>query len=171
MRWQTERLPIFCKICYDKVMKKGIPESTIQLVKLITKPYRGKLFLFFFLSTLGTLAWTASPLLISELINKLSKTHQIDEYVWWLVVAYAVLRIVDEVLWRIAELVMRSFKPQMVESVRFKLFAAVHKKPYSFFVNSSSGRIGHWINQTTQTTNELVDTTIWTVWGLSLIHI
>ena len=155
----------------QKEIKRGdrdtssIPTSTAQLIKRMVSPYKAKTVLFFCLTFLGILAWTASPVMISSIINELSKTHKVDSYVWWLIVAYAVLRVVDEVFWRLAELLTRTFKPQMIESVRLNLFAAVHKKPYSFFVNSSSGRIGHWINQTVETTNELVDETIWNVWG------
>jgi len=145
--------------------ESGIPRSTLQLIKQMVGPYKSKAILFFLLTFLGILAWTASPLMIAYIVNELTKTHRVDNYVWWLIVAYAVLRVLDEVLWRFGELLMRSFKPQMVESVRLNIFTAVLKKPYSFFVDSSSGRIGHWINQTVETTNEFVDTTIWTVWG------
>lgn len=148
-----------------EIDKASIPQSTQKLIKRMVKPYKSKTILFFILTFLGILAWTASPLMISEIINMLSKTHQVNNYVWLLVIIYALLRVIDEVFWRLGELLMRSFKPEMIESVRLNLFAATHKKPYSFFVNSSSGRIGHWINQTVETTNELVDTTIWTVWG------
>lgn len=145
--------------------ESGIPQSTKHLIKRMVSPYKGKAFLFFLLTFLGTLAWIASPVMISDIVNELNKTHNVNSDIWWLIVAYAVLRILDEVFWRLGEALMRSFKPQMIESVRLSLFAAIHKKPYSFFVNSSSGRIGHWINQTVETTNELVDTTIWNVWG------
>lgn len=143
----------------------AIPNSTLALVKIMIAPYKGRSFVFFVLTFLGILAWTASPLMISDTINRLSETHKVDSSIWWFVIGYGILRMLDEVLWRIAEIIMRSFKPQMIENVRLLLFSAIHKKPYSFFVNSSSGRIGHWINQTVETTNELVDTTIWTVWG------
>ncbi len=145
--------------------ESSIPRNTLQLVKRMVSPYKGKTALFFILTALGILAWTASPLMVSNIVNELSAVHHVDEYVWWLVIIFTVLRVLDEVFWRVAEFVMRSFKPQMVESVRLNLFAATNKKPYSFFVNSSSGRIGHWINQTVETTNTLVDITIWTVWG------
>ena len=131
----------------------------------MVKPYKAKTFLFFLLTFLGVLAWTASPLMVAKIVTELSKTHKVTEYVWVLVIMYAVLRFLDETLWRIGEWLMRSYKPQMVESVRLNLFAATLKKPHAFFVNSSSGRIGHWINQATATTDELVDTTIWNVWG------
>jgi ATP-binding cassette subfamily B protein len=143
----------------------SIPKSTQQLIKRMVNPYKAKSTIFFLLTFLGILAWTASPLMISDIVDELSKTGKVDNYVWWLVIAYAVLRFLDEIFWRIAELIMRSFKPQMIESVRLNLFSATHKKPHSFFVDSSSGRIGYWINQTVETTNELVDTTIWNVWG------
>src|SRR5258708_25449252 len=147
------------------IEKSAVPGSTGQLVKRMVSPYKNKAILFFLLTFFGMLAWTASPLMISDIINELSNTHHINSYIWWLIVVYAVLRVLDEVLWRLAEFLMRSFKPQMIERVRLNLFNAIHKKPYSFFVNSSSGRIGHWINQTVETSNELVDTTVWNVWG------
>ena len=148
-----------------KAQEPAIPKTTLELIRRMAGPYKGKATLFFVLSFLGTLAWYASPLMIAELINVLSDSGEVTNVVWWLIWGYAGLRVIDEVLWRVSEVVMRSFKPQMVESVRWNLFAAIHKKPYAFFVNANSGRIGHWINQTVITTNEFVDTTIWTVWS------
>ncbi len=143
----------------------AIPTSTLNLVWRMVQPYKLRCAVFFILSFLALLAWTASPLMIAKIVTELSRTHKVDHYVWVLVVIYAILRFLDELLWRIAEYVMRTFKPQMVESVRLNLFSATLKKPHAFFVDSSSGRIGHWINQTVETTNDLVDITIWNVWG------
>lgn len=142
-----------------------IPRTTMALIKLMIRPYQGRIVLFFLLTFLGTVAWYASPLVISEIINILSRDPKVTDVIWWLVFLYAILRLFDEIFWRAGEFLMRSFKPQMIEQVRLNLFTAVHKKPYSYFVNSSSGRIGHWINQTVFTMNEFVDNTIWTVWG------
>jgi ATP-binding cassette subfamily B protein len=149
----------------DDFKEPAIPATALQLIKRMVKPYRVKAFWFFFLTFLGTLCWTASPVLIARIIDELSVDKQINDYVWCLVIIYAVLRVLDEVFWRIAEYVMLTFKPQMVESVRTNLFRATHKKPHSYFVDSSSGRISYWINQTVTTMSELVDTTIWNVWG------
>lgn len=131
----------------------------------MVRPYIKKSAAFFTLTFLGALAWAASPVFIAEIINHLTQTHSIDTYIWVFVGGYALLRILNEGFWRIAEIVMISYKPQMIEAVRTNLFAATLKKPHSFFVDSSSGRIGHWINQTTSTANEFVDITIWTTWG------
>jgi ATP-binding cassette subfamily B protein len=142
-----------------------IPVSTLALITRMIRPYRAKVGLFFFLTFIGLVAWTASPLLIAKIVTELSRTHKVDHYIWVMVFLYAILRFLDETFWRIAEYLMRTFKPEMVESVRLNLFSATLKKPHAFFVDSSSGRIGHWINQTVETTNDLVDTTIWNVWG------
>lgn len=142
-----------------------MPRTTRELLLGMVRPYRGMIVAFLILTFLGILAWTASPLVISWIVTRLSNTKQVDDIVWLLVAIYGVLRILDEVLWRVGELIARSFKPQMIEGVRQRLFSSVLGRTYSFFVGSSSGRLGHWINQTTTTTNEFVDTTMWTVWG------
>ena len=142
-----------------------IPQTTLELVRHMIKPYRSKAIAFFILTFLGIVAWTGSPFIVAKIIDALAEEPELTEYIWWLVGLYAALRILDEVFWRYAEALMRTFKPQMIERVRSNLFAAIHKRPHAFFVDSSSGRIAHWINKTTDTTNELVDTTIWNVWG------
>lgn len=143
-----------------------MPAKASQLLIGMVKPYKGKTFIFFFLTFLGIAAWTASPVTISLIITRLSKDPRLTSYIWWLVVLYFVLRLLDEVLWRISEIVMRTYKPAMIERIRTMLFRATLEKSHSFYIDSSSGRIGHWINQTTSTANEFVDTTIWNVWGL-----
>lgn len=142
-----------------------MPRTTGDLLRGMVRPYRRKITAFLILTFFGILAWTASPLAISAIVTRLSETRQVDDFIWLLVFIYGALRIIDEILWRLGELIARSFKPQMIESVRQRLFSSVLNRAYGFFVGSSSGRLGHWINQTTATTNEFVDTTMWTVWG------
>ncbi|HSW99481.1 MAG TPA: ABC transporter ATP-binding protein [Patescibacteria group bacterium] len=141
------------------------PRKVKDLLIFMVRPYKKKTFLFFLLSFIGIVAWSASPVVVAKLIDKLSKDPHINAAIWLLVVAFFVLRLCDEVFWRIAEAIMRSFKPQMIERVRSLLFASTLKRSYAYSVNSSSGQIGHWINQTTNNVNEVVDTTIWNVWG------
>lgn len=142
-----------------------LPKTASQLFLVMVHPYRLKTFFFFLLTFLGMLAWTGSPVAISMIITRLSADPVVDSYIWALAIIYFALRLIDEVLWRFAELLMRSYKPQMIERIRTILFTATLKRPHEFYVNSSSGRIAHWINTATQTANEFVDTTIWTVWG------
>lgn len=142
-----------------------VPATPLEMVKLMTKPYRWRLVWFFLFSFLGVLAWTATPAVVAKIVDQLQSTRVITDMVWWLVGLYVLLRILDEVFWRVSELIMRSMKPQMEEAVRANLFGAVLKRQYAFFVNSSSGRIGHWINRAADVTSELIDNTAWTVWG------
>lgn len=144
---------------------KVFPNSAGELLKTMTRPYRAKIVVFFMLCFLGILCWSASPFIVRNIVNELSEHKSVSTYVWVLALLFFLLRFFDEMFWRLAEYLMRSFKPQMIESVRYSLFAEVLKKPHKYFVDSSSGRIGHWINQTTSTANEVVDTTIWSVFG------
>jgi ABC-type multidrug transport system fused ATPase/permease subunit len=161
-----------CGILYIIAMKKiagytleDIPLTAGGLVKFVARPYRLGLFWFFLLTLLGTLAWTASPVVVANMVSRLGGSRVLDSQIWWLVGIYFGLRFLDEILWRTAELYIRSFKPQMVERVRSALFAATLKRSYAYSVSSSSGQVGHWINQTRNTVNDLVDITIWTAWS------
>ncbi|HEV2403439.1 MAG TPA: ABC transporter ATP-binding protein [Candidatus Saccharimonadales bacterium] len=131
----------------------------------MAKPYKWRLLFFFSLTFLGITAWSASPFVIAAAVDRLSANRAATSSVWLLVLSYFILRLADEIFWRFAEALMRTYKPAMVERVRSLLFAVALRKSYSYSVNSSSGQVGYWINQTTTTVNELVDTTIWSVWG------
>lgn len=142
-----------------------LPRSSMELISFMLRPYKWQAFWFFALSFMGVLAWTAGPVIVARLVDVLAESRDITPMVWWLVGAYVVLRQADELLWRGADALARSFKPNMIERVRTLLFAATLKRSYGYSVNSSSGQVGHWINQTRNTMNEIVDTTIWTLWG------
>lgn len=149
----------------ENVQMEKVPATALELIRFMIRPYKKRSILFFSLSFIGTLMWCASPVVVADIISKLGVNRTVGSDVWFLVGLYVLLRIGDEVFWRMAEAVMRSYKPQMIERVRAALFSSVLKKPYSYSVNASSGRIGHWINRTTSTLNEFVDTSIWNVWG------
>ncbi|HUD10167.1 MAG TPA: ABC transporter ATP-binding protein [Candidatus Saccharimonadales bacterium] len=153
---------------YDNFESQETPKTVKGLFIFMVRPYKGKTFLFFLLTFIGITAWSASPLVIAEAVDKLSLNHHITTFIWLLILIYFILRVVDEVFWRIGEAVMRSYKPQMVERIRSLLFATALRKSYAYSVNSSSGQIGYWINQTRTTVNEFVDTTIWSVWGRTI---
>lgn len=142
-----------------------VPATTGQLVKRMVRPYWKQFILFFVLTFFGVLCWTASPAVIAKIIDALGTSRQITPAIWGLVGLFFVLRMIDEMLWRYAEYKMRAMKPQMVESTRLSLFSAVLRHDYNFFVNASSGRVGHWVNRAADTMNELIDNTIWSVWG------
>ena len=141
-----------------------LPASAKALIREMTRPYKRRIILFFVLTFIGILSWAASPLAVRNLINELSKGGQPGTYAWLMVGLFVLLRLFDEWFWRLGEVVIKGFKNQMLERVRTILFEHTIQKPYSFFVNSSSGQLGHWINQTIKTLDETIDTTIWSVW-------
>ncbi len=145
--------------------EEQIPKKAIDLFRLMVRPYKAKSALFFFLTFVGTLCWSGSPFVVSRIIDRLGRDPVVNGYIWKLVILFLVLRVVDEIFWRLGEITVRSFKPQMIERIRVTLFNAILKKPHTYYVNSSSGRIGHWVNQATATASEFVDLTIWNVWG------
>jgi ATP-binding cassette subfamily B protein len=150
---------------FSNIELDNAPRKVKDLFRFMVKPYKARAFGFFFLTFVGTVAWIASPAVVAQIVNKLSVNHHLTSTIWLLVGVFFFLRVFDETFWRLGELVMRSFKPQMVERVRSLLFSLALKKSYAYSVNSSSGQIGYWINQTTTTINDVVDTTIWDVWG------
>ncbi|MDB5170051.1 MAG: MdlB, multidrug/protein/lipid transporter ATPase, ATP-binding cassette, subfamily bacterial [Candidatus Saccharibacteria bacterium] len=150
---------------YNETEFDAMPTTVKGLLLFMVRPYKFRTLLFFLLTLVGVFAWTVSPVLVADIITRLGKSPEIDKYIWWLVAAYFAARMLDEIFWRIAEAVMRTYKPQMIERVRSMLFAESLKKSYAYSVNASSGQVGHWINRTTITVNEFVDTTIWSVWA------
>ncbi|MCA9324187.1 ABC transporter ATP-binding protein [Candidatus Saccharibacteria bacterium] len=149
---------------YKIIYEDSIPSKAFDLFKFMLRPYKGRTIVFFVLVSMGVLSWSIAPVAIRGLINTLSETNQVTRTAWLFVGLYVLVRLTDEWFWRLGEVLMRSYKPQMVERIRTSMFASTLKKPHSFFVNSSSGRLGYWINQTTSTVNDTIDTTIWGVW-------
>ncbi len=141
-----------------------LPKSALQLIGVMTRPYRSRLVIFFVLTFLGIVASTALPFAVRGVIDELVKSSVASRAAWLYVGLFILLGLCDEWFWRFAENVMRKYNPPMVERIRSLLFDYTHRKKYSFFVNSSSGQLGHWINQTVNTLANVVDSTIWGVW-------
>lgn len=149
----------------DVHSSQQIPKDVRELLIYAIKPYWKKSALFFLLSFIGVLCWNASTYVASQLINNLSINQTVTSSAWVIVGFFAFFRIFDEFFWRLSEIVMRSYKPQLIERVRAMLFSATLKKPHTYFVNSSSGRVAHWINQTTNSVDAVINNTIWGAWG------
>lgn len=141
-----------------------VPKDYFGFIKYVIQPYRVKFTLFFVLSGMGIIRWAGAPYIIKLLINHLEGSRDIDNTAWILVGAFFVIRLLDEWFWRAAEYVTSKFKPEMILRVRANLYDAVSRKPHEYFVNSSSGQLGHWVNQTTSTLDDMANNTIWGTW-------
>ncbi|MDO8265375.1 MAG: ABC transporter ATP-binding protein [Candidatus Saccharibacteria bacterium] len=141
------------------------PKTVRELLVFALKPYWKKSAIFLFLTFLGVLCWNSSTYAASELINNLSKNQTVTSSAWIIVAFFGVFRIFDEIFWRLGEILMRSYKPELIERIRSMLFSTTLKKQHSYFVNSSSGRISYWVNQTTNSVDLVMNNTIWGTWG------
>lgn len=142
-----------------------LPRTNKQLIFFMLQPFKVRFTGFFILTFLGVFCWNASSYIASRLITDLSEKGTVTDTAWKFVILYGFLRLGDELFWRSGEALMRTIKPQMIERVRTSIFAKILQRPHSFFVNSSSGRISHWVTQATNSANKVVDNTIWGAWG------
>lgn len=133
----------------------------------MVQPFWRKFALFFITSGAGMACFVASPFVIAKLIDHLVLSHSADQTTWLLVGAFVVLRILDEWLWRIAEFLVMRFLPDLQESVRTRLFKNTLQKKHRFFVDTSSGQIGYWINNGTDMVRDITESFIWTIWNQS----
>ncbi len=148
-------------------MMQQVPRTAKELFIEVGKPYRKKFFLFFLLGGIGSFFWMTTPYVVAKIIDALTETPSITNIVVWLLVLFVFLRFAEETLWRAAEYVARSFVPELVEDVRMSLFRSTLAKSHYYFVNSSSGQLGHWINQASATTKNFISTVFWNMWGMA----
>ncbi len=150
---------------FEPTIDKQPPKTVKSFLLYMTRPYKWKLTIFFGLTFLGVFCWSASSYIASRLIDNLSTNMTVETSAWVLVGAFSFFRLFDEIFWRIAEGYVRTFKPQMVERIRTTYFKSTLNKNYDYYVNSSSGRVAHWISQTQSTADAIVNNTIWGTWG------
>jgi ATP-binding cassette, subfamily B, bacterial len=150
---------------FEPKIDENPPKTVKAFILYMAAPYKWKLALFFSLTFLGVFCWSASSYAVSQLIDNLSNTDKVESSAWILVGFFSFFRLFDEIFWRTAEHYIRSFKPQMVERIRTTYFKATLNKNHDYYVNSSSGRVAHWIAQTQSTADAIVNNTIWGTWG------
>ncbi len=147
------------------VMPPGQPsQKALAFIRYIVRPFGKRFALFFVLSGLACVCFTAAPFAVRNLINHLVENGTGDKLVWVYIGVFAALRFVDEWLWRIAEFKVLQFLPYLQESVRTVLFKATLGKNHHFFVNSQSGQIGYWINNAADKVRSVIELTIWSIW-------
>lgn len=146
----------------------NIPKTPLAFILFCIRPHRGKMILFFVLSGLGIASWAFAPYVIAQLVNYLPNADGLDPKILWFVAGFAGLRFLDEWFWRGSEIVVRGILPRIAVSAREHLFHRVMKHDYRFFVNSSSGQVGHWINDSFRLVDGIIESTIWSVWPMTL---
>ncbi len=101
--------------------------------------------------------------MVSLLIDRLITTG-VDQTAWLFVGLFVLLRLCDEWLWRIAEIIIRGFLLRQQEVVRRTLLQAALSKQHDFFVNANSGQISYWINNSAGVITDVIENIIWYLW-------
>ena len=118
------------------------------------RPYYPKILFVLTLFTLANIALAVVPLFIGQLVQTLS-TSPVDMNRGWLYAWILVgLSTGHDILWRGAEFSYRGFLTRINYDFENLLFQSVITKPYAYFVNKLTGKIGSYI---TMITNEFRD--------------
>lgn len=118
------------------------------------RPHWPKIIFVLILFTLANIALAVVPLFIGRLIQTLSAQPVDMGLGWtfaWILVA---LSSGHDILWRCAEFSYRKFLTRINYDFENLLFQSVITKPYAYFVNKLTGKIGSYI---TMITNEFRD--------------
>lgn len=133
---------------------KRLTLSGLKAYLRFIRPYWPKILFVLLLFTLANVALAVVPLFIGQLVQTLS-TPPIDMNRGWMFAWILVaLSSGHDLLWRSAELSYRKFLTRINYDFENLLFQSVITKPYAYFVNKLTGKIGSYI---TMITNEFRD--------------
>ena len=133
---------------------KRLTLSGLKAYLRFIRPYWPKILFVLLLFTLANVALAVVPLFIGQLVQTLSTPPVDMNRGWmfaWILVA---LSSGHDLLWRSAELSYRKFLTRINYDFENLLFQSVITKPYAYFVNKLTGKIGSYI---TMITNEFRD--------------
>lgn len=127
-------------------MKKNlrIHSAALSSWAAFLKPYKYKLLFVLTIFTISNVLLAVVPLLIGELIQSLSENRPSSES-WLWVMALIASSSLHDLTWRGAEFSFRAYVNQLSFSYENHLFNSVISKPYPFFVDKLTGKIGSFI--------------------------
>lgn len=137
--------------------------TPIQFIFDVIKPFRRQFGWFFLVTGLGILFFTGSPYVVSLLIDRVV-AQGVDQLAWILISVFVLIRLFDEWLWRIGEIIIRGFLLRLQENVRRTLLQTSLSKNHEFFVNANSGQISYWINNSATVVIDVIENIIWYLW-------
>lgn len=137
-------------------MKKSrrLKLSGLKAYLRFIKPHWAKILFVLVLFTLANIALAVVPLFIGQLVQTLSAPTVDMDRGWmfaWILVG---LSSGHDILWRSAEFSYRKFLTRINYDFENLMFQSVITKPYAYFVNKLTGKIGSYI---TMITNEFRD--------------
>lgn len=128
-------------------MKKKQPTRLIGLRAYLrfVRPHWPKLILTLVLFTGASAVLAAIPVVIGQLVQILAHTPVDTGKGWWLAWVLVFLSVGHDILWRLSELTYRKLLTHLNYDYENVLFGAVIDKPYQYFVDKLTGKIGSYI--------------------------
>lgn len=139
-------------------MKKQKQQKLIGLRAYLhfIRPYAGKIVFVLAIFTLANIALAVVPLFIGQLVQAFSETPANIDKGWmyaWILVG---LSSGHDILWRCAEFAYRNFLTKINYDYENYLFGSVINKPYAYFVDKLTGKIGSYVTLITNQFRDLL---------------
>lgn len=109
------------------------------------RPHWFKLFITLVLFTVASATLAAIPVVIGQLVQVLAKSPVDTAHGWQLAWMLVFLSAGHDLLWRSSELTYRKLLTHLNYDYENVLFGAVIDKPYQFFVDKLTGKIGSYV--------------------------
>jgi ATP-binding cassette subfamily B protein len=109
------------------------------------RPHWAKLLFTLFLFTIASATLAAIPVVIGQLVQTLAHTPVDVNQGWLLAWVLVFLSAGHDILWRASELTYRKLLTHINYDYENVLFGSVINKPYQFFVDKLTGKIGSYV--------------------------
>ncbi len=141
----------------------NVTPTPIRFILDTVRPFHRQFGWFFLVTGFAIMFFTSGPYVVSLLIDRVVVVG-VDQAAWLFVGLFVVFRLFDEWLWRIGEIIIRSFLLEQQEVVRRTLLTTALSKQHDFFVNANSGQISYWINNSAGVVTDVIENIIWYLW-------
>ena len=151
---------------------RGNPLSVYGLRSFISfcRPWRYKILLLTLVFAVSNAALAVQPIFIGKLVDAISQSAINHAATWWIAAILIGTSIIHDVLWRAAEFLYRGLLLPISFHYETFLFRSVIRKPYPYFVDKFTGKIGSYITSMSNEIKWLLDDAMFSYVG-SLVSV
>lgn len=129
------------------------------------RPWRWQLALVALTFVIANVLITIQPIFLGRLVDAASQSPINSTYAWWMAIVLIALSTGHNILWRGAELLYRSLIFAISYRYETYLFREVMAKPYPYFVDKFTGKIGSYITNMSNELKWLLDNSMFSYIG------
>lgn len=155
-----------------RLIKTGSPFESYGLHSFITfcRPASGRLLLVGVVFILANVAIAIQPVYLGMLIDAVSQTPINQSTAWLYAIILILLSSGHNMLWRLAEFMYRGLVLKLSFDYENLLFKQVISKPYPYFVDKFTGKIGSYVTNTSAEVKKLLEDSLFGYLG-SLVSV